>query len=169
MLKTLSKRARFIQILALMGIFLLAACTSTGGSEPEVEDVSTDVVVEDSSEDVEEAEPEPEVESEADEESMEEPTAVPEEESSEESEAVEESAEDLEEPTAEPVEEPEAEPEGDTIVLEDGTVIFTTDDRSSRLVSLTSSWNTNWNLRTISTADIWWQRFLACNLLTPFF
>ena len=48
----------------------------------------------------------------------------------------------------------DAEPEGDQIVLEDGTVIFTTDDRSTALSSLTSSWNTNWSLRTISTSEL---------------
>lgn len=61
-------------------------------------------------------------------------------------------------PTAEPTDEPEAESEPeeneDAIVLEDGTVIFTEDDRSARLASLTSSWNTNWNLHTIDYADV---------------
>lgn len=32
--------------------------------------------------------------------------------------------------------------------------LFSTDNRSATLTSLTSSWNTNWNLRTISTEDL---------------
>lgn len=35
-----------------------------------------------------------------------------------------------------------------------GVEIFTTDDRSDRLKRLTAGWNTNWERRTISTADI---------------
>ena len=44
--------------------------------------------------------------------------------------------------------------EADQIMLDDGTILFTSDDRSNSLISLTRSWNTNWNLRTISTADL---------------
>ncbi|MCP4416286.1 MAG: DUF3179 domain-containing protein [Chloroflexi bacterium] len=50
--------------------------------------------------------------------------------------------------------ETEIEPEAEQIVLENGVVIFTTDDRSTGLTSLTSQWNTNWSLRTISTDEI---------------
>ncbi len=42
----------------------------------------------------------------------------------------------------------------DQITTEDGTIIFTTDDRGTRLRNLTSSWNTNWNLHTIDYADV---------------
>lgn len=40
------------------------------------------------------------------------------------------------------------------LTLEDGTIVFTTDDRATGLKSLTSSWNTNWNRRTIATDEI---------------
>lgn len=42
----------------------------------------------------------------------------------------------------------------DQIITENGTTIFTTDDRDNRLRNLTADWNTNWNLRTIDYADI---------------
>ncbi|KAA3656034.1 MAG: DUF3179 domain-containing protein, partial [Chloroflexi bacterium] len=45
-------------------------------------------------------------------------------------------------------------PNKDQIVTENGTTIFTTDDRGDRLRNLTSTWNTNWNLHTIDYADI---------------
>ena len=51
-------------------------------------------------------------------------------------------------------EEAEAELEEEQIVLENGTVIFTTDDRSTTLAALTDRWNTNWSFRTISTGEL---------------
>ncbi len=50
-------------------------------------------------------------------------------------------------------EETEMEKDGQ-LTLEDGTIVFTTDDRATGLKSLTSSWNTNWNRRTIATDEI---------------
>lgn len=64
-------------------------------------------------------------------------------------EEIEETAPD-EEPTATI----EVELDDDQILLADGTILFTTDDRSSNLTSLTRSWNTNWNRRIISTDEL---------------
>ncbi len=50
--------------------------------------------------------------------------------------------------------EPEFELGDGQIRLANGTILFTSDDRSSSLESLTRSWNTNWERRTISTEDL---------------
>lgn len=52
-----------------------------------------------------------------------------------------------------PTEEPE-EMEEEPTTQPNNSELFTTDDRSDRLESLTRSWNTNWNLRTISTDEL---------------
>ncbi len=58
-------------------------------------------------------------------------------------------------PTEDPtqVEEP-AVPTEEANLPQDGTILFTTDDRSSSLASLTRNWNTNWSLRTISSDEL---------------
>jgi hypothetical protein len=66
-------------------------------------------------------------------------------------------ATDAPEPTNEPeptVEETAVSQQEDSIVLEDGTVVFTNDNRGDRLRELTFEWNTNWNLRTIEYSEI---------------
>ncbi len=121
------RRLKLVELAAL-GLLLLAACQpQSGNNAPVVED--TPEVAENSDVAVE-AEAEPE-------------TAVP-----SDAEASDESEE------TEVIEETDVEPEAEQIVLPDGTVLFTTDDRSTALTSLTDRWGTNWSLRTISTDEL---------------
>ena len=75
-----------------------------------------------------------------------EPTDEPEPTPEDTADPIQETVEDAEE-TAVPEQE-------ERIVLEDGTVIFTNDDREFRLRDLTFDWNTNWKLRTIDYSEI---------------
>ena len=119
-------------LLSLFILFFAVACTGVNS------DGGGSVTVDEPDEVVAEAEPtatnEPE--------STDEPEPTPEETAVPTTEAVEEAEE-----TAVPKQE-------ETIVLEDGTIIFTTDDREFRLRDLTFDWNTNWKLRTIDYSEI---------------
>ncbi|WP_420645268.1 DUF3179 domain-containing protein [Candidatus Leptofilum sp.] len=112
---------------------LLAACQAGTASEPAVDNI-VETAVSPTNTDI------PEQSEVAD------PTEEPEPEEPEQ----EESEEMEEEPTATP----ESSEESDPVTQANGTELFTTDDRSDRLASLTRDWNTNWNLRTISTDEL---------------
>lgn len=129
-------------MLCLLLTSVLVACGSSGSDEPTADpEDETAVSVEEAPTAQPVEEPETAVEEEPEQPTpipVEEPTALP-------------------EPTVEPEEETaveESDPDGESITLEDGTVVFTVDDRSERLKSLTGTWNTNWNLRTIDYGEI---------------
>ena len=135
-MKLSTKPVTKIVMIGILATFILAACRSatTTGEEPAANNEPAEQI----ENETETAVPEPE-----------EPTEVP----------------PTETPLPEPTEEEEMEEgetdaeesemaEEDQLILDDGTIVFTTDDRSNGLKSLTSAWNTNWDLRTIATDEI---------------
>lgn len=119
-------------LLGMGALLLLAACQPSTGDEPGLDQT--------------EAEPAPAVE-----EPTIAPTAEPAVDTATEQEVEEEEVEHV---TAEPTEPAEDTESSEPLVTEDGTTIFTVDDRPDRLRAITSRWNTNWNRHTIDYGEI---------------